>query len=153
MRALIVAAIVVTPALAGAGVLFRGNHAIATAELDALAAQHKPKTHDELVELAGDVQILYFDRGYADAAANVAGDDSIHIVEGKRYAFGKIATTGFAPSPPTGLVHAKAGEPFTRATVVADVQRLGDATKATVTPSLHVDTKAKTIGVTYARAP
>ena len=146
MRALLVLAIVVAPAVAGAGVVFHGNHAIATAELDELARQRAPTSQDELVELAGDVQLVYFDRGYADAVANVAPDKSIHIVEGKRYKFGKISAAGL----PAGVVRAKTGEYFTHAIVVADVQRLSDAAKAPVTSEVHVDSKARTIDVSYA---
>lgn len=123
--------------------IFKGNKAIATAELEAFARRYP---NVEMIELAGAVHVLYRDRGFFDAMVNVVDDHALSVVEGKRYRFGAIDVKPAARGATPAI---KRSEPFSQDAVDGDVAALSAAAKHRVVATIRIDGKAKTVDVGY----
>jgi hypothetical protein len=146
MRALVgwmAVVLFVSSASAEPRLTFRGNKAIATAELETFARGYPSA---EPIEIAGGIHVLYRDRGFLDAMVSVVGGSELHVVEGKRYRFGAIdvrpAARGAAPT-------AKRGAPFSQDQIDDDARALSTASKHRVVATVRIDGKAKTVDIVF----
>jgi hemolysin activation/secretion protein len=130
-------------------VRFDGNREVATATLQTAAQRVGPALSDddgpERVALA--VTEVYFDNGYVTARVEepVRASDGalvVHVSEGARFYVRAISFSGGWPRAAAELrasLRTRAGDAFSRARVVADVERLASRVNGTVTPLTQLD--------------
>jgi outer membrane protein assembly factor BamA len=141
-------------------VRFIGNRQVATAELQAAAHEIGPALSDddgpERLVLA--VTRVYFDNGYVTARVEepmLARDGALvlHVSEGARFYVRAISFSGAWPRAADKLrrsLRTHAGEVFSRARVVADVERLSSAVGGAVTPLTRLDVERHTVDLELA---
>jgi outer membrane protein assembly factor BamA len=144
-------------------VRFVGNHQVATAELQAAAQQIGAALSDdegpERLVLA--ITRIYFDNGYVTARIDepmLARDGAlvIHVSEGARFYVRAISFSGAWPRAALQLrasLRTRAGEVFSRARVVADVERLASTVAGAVTPLTRLDVERHTVDLELALVP
>jgi outer membrane protein assembly factor BamA len=171
MRSMLVVAVLFASSLADAApprARFVGNRAVTAAALGALVPVDHELTDQDLERVSLKTSSMYWDLGYVDVKVletdgtcvigfptsdcRRSGAITIRIDEGARFSIGAVEFRGF-PTAVDDLVRVRAGDLFSRTTLVEDRERLEAAFGATVMPMTKMNQQLHTIDLTFELTP